>query len=531
MPVLRLPHLGSTSVLAPPLLLVSITLAVYGNSLANGFVWDDEHIIVQNPRTRDLASIGTVLLTPDEVAPYYRPLNRASYLIDFQLFGMDPAGFHAVNLGLHAASVLLLFLLGSRLFAHRGPALLGALLLAVHPIHSEPVNFITGRNNLLALLFSLATFVSFLDAHRRGSQRHAWISAAAFFLGLLSKEQALMVLAVIAAWLVLPGHGKRSGAPSWSLLRPHALALVVYATLRTIALDGAGTGPQLLDGLPERIAQNYFVLPHYLRLVLFPRDLTIFHSLPGEGSSSIWPLAAWTIMVLGLAIAAWRRTPASTAGLLWLVANLLPIANIVPIPSAPIAERYLYVPVVGLWLLLADGLDRLSIKLARPALFTASIAVIVTVLAGRTAVRNLDWRDDLRLAASAVAVNPRSARAQFNLGVALKDAGDLRGARAAWEAASRIDPADGQTLTQLGTVAALDGDFAQAARYYRDALRSDPAISIAHLNLAKIYDRSARPAEALAHYEDFLRISDSFYAEHVPVVRQRVAELRAVVFP
>src|SRR6266702_751961 len=255
---------GRLSRLAPPLGLLLLTLAVYGSSLRNGFVWDDHHIIVDNPSTRDLSQLGHVLLAPDEFATYYRPLNRASYLVDYQLFGMDPHGFHAVNLVLHLANVLLLYALTRRLSGATWPAVVAAALLAIHPLQSEPVNFVTARNNLLVLLFALATLLLFIDADRRGSRARAWLSGFAFLLGLLSKEQAAGVLPLLGAWLlVTPPAEPARRRRRWRLLVPHGVAILAYLALRIVSVGMTATsavGP----GLAGRLAQNWYIVPRYL---------------------------------------------------------------------------------------------------------------------------------------------------------------------------------------------------------------------------------------------------------------------------
>jgi tetratricopeptide (TPR) repeat protein len=515
---------------APWLALLLATAAAHGNTLANGFVWDDGEIVVRNPATRDLSRLGEVLLSPDEVRPYYRPLNRASYLVDHRLFGMDPRAFHAVNVLVHAASVLLLFALARRLFEARWPALLAAALLAVHPIHAESVSFVTARNNLFALGFALATLVLFVDATRRRSRAAAWLSGAAFFLGLASKEQAAMVLPVAAAWLLLPGTGAAwRGWRAWRALVPHACALGAYVVLRWIALGGPLAAGEAAQGLLARLAQNAWVMPRYLSLVLWPDRLTIFHApAPPDGVLEIGAIvAAWLAVALAVLFLVRRPSLPAAVGLLWLAANLVPIANVVPLPATtPMAERYFHAPAVGLWLLAADAALRLGgTGGRRRGILVACAAVALALLGARTVARNRDWRDDLALARSAVAADPRATRAWFNLGVTLKDAGDVDGAERAWRAALAIDPRDAESLTQLGTLAAVRGDLAQAEHLLRRALGVDPEIATAHLNLGRICDRTGRPREALGHYEAGLALTDDA-AEREPAVIERVRQLR-----
>lgn len=515
---------------APWAALLLATAAAHGNAIPNGFVWDDAEIVVENPVTRDLSRLGEVVLSPDEVRPYYRPLNRASYLVDHALFGLDPRAFHAVNLLVHAAGVLLLFALGRRLFATTGSALLAAALLAVHPIHSESVSFVTARNNLFALAFALATLLLFVDATRRASAGRAWLSGAAFFLALASKEQGAMVLPVAAAWLFLPGTGAIwRGWRAWRALVPHACALAAYLALRWISLGGLLGSGEASQGLAARLAQNGWVLPRYVALVLWPDRLTHFHAPvpPGGPLEIAWLVAIWVGVAIAVALLVRRPSLPSRVGLLWLAANLVPIANVVPLPvTMPMAERFFHAPAVGIWLVVADAAHRLACAGgARRALAGALAAAALVALAGRTAWRNLDWRDDLSLSRSAVAADPRALHAWFNLGGALKEAGDLEGAERAWVAALRIDPRHAASLAQLGTAAAIRADFDRAEGLLRRALAADPKLATAHLNLARICDRTGRPDEALRHYEAGSALAQG--DERSPAVLQRILELRA----
>ena len=484
-----------------PAFLIAAALLVHGNGAGNGFVWDDASIVVENPDTRDLSRLGHVLLSPDESPPYYRPLNRASYLVDYQLFGMDARAFHAVNVLLQAACALAMYALGRRLFEARWPAALAGFLLAVHPLHTEAVAFVSARNNLFALLFGLLSLALFIDAARLRSRWRAALSAAAFFLALASKEQGAMVLPLLASWLLLPIFpGQRAGRDRWKLLLPHGVALLAYAGLRTIALGGPVGSAGVLPGLGGRLAQNWFVLPAYLRLAVFPRDLTMFHEVPVGFARVGWLPFAWAFILAALAYFIRRPSVASALGLCWFAVNLLPIVNIIPIPSTVMAERFFHASAAGLWLIAADAAFRLSRVVPRRAVIGIA-AVAVAVLGVRTILRNGDWSDDVSLFRSAVRVDGGSLLAHFNLGVALKDTGDLDGARREWEAALVIKPDDPGTHAQLGTALAVRGDLGAAESHYRSALQGDPRLLEARLNLGQICERTGRLAEARGHYQ------------------------------
>jgi protein O-mannosyl-transferase len=495
----------------PAALLVAVTLATHGNTLSNGFVWDDERIIVKNPETRDLALLGKVVLSPDETPPYYRPLNRASYLVDYQLFGLDPRGFHLANLALQVGCVLALFALGRRLFESRAAAVLAALLLAVHPIGVEAVAFVTARNNLLALLFSLVALALFIDAERRDAWLQAWLSAVALFLGLLSKEPAAMVLPVMAAWLLVGRAGRPPLLRRARLLAPHLAFVCAYLALRAVSLGGlvgaATEAAQAAAPFGQRLEANLLAVPTYLGLLLLPWRLTIYHLLPEPTPITVaWSVAAWLGLVAGAVLLLRRRSAPALLGMAWFAFGLVPIANLVSLPTATvIAERYVFIPAVGLWLVAADLFDGAWRRTAwRTGLVTAAVAITV-LLAGRTVVRNRDWKDDLTLARAAVEVEPRAPMAQYNLGLALEERGSRAEAVVHWEEAVRLDRIDGRAHVALGNVAAERGDAAAAERHYRAALGMIVGPVEGHLNLGKLYDRMGQPARAQAEWEEVLR--------------------------
>ncbi|HEX5041643.1 MAG TPA: tetratricopeptide repeat protein [Candidatus Polarisedimenticolaceae bacterium] len=453
----------------PAWLAVLAALAAYAGTLSGGYVWDDEAIVLAAPRP-----LAEVLLSPDEVAPYYRPLTRLSFLVvDRTLFGLDPRASHALNVSLHAGCTLLLYLLALRLFRSVTPALLAALLLAVHPLHAEAVAFVTARNNLLALLFCLAAVLLFLGGR-------IVLSGVATFLALCSKEQGAVALPMIAASAL----SLREAPRSWRRLVPQALALAAYLALRAVALHGAPRA----EGLRADVGSALSGIASYLRLVVWPADLTIFHPEPVPSWRDGIP---WLALVGLMAWLLRRPSPASRFGALWLVCALLPLSGVVPVPSATVAERYVYAVLPGLWILLADAGTRIPKKVG-----WALAAIVLTACAVRTVARTRDWKDDVSLARSAVAVDPRSGPARYNLGVALKDAGDLPGAEAQWRQALRLRPDDAETLTQLATAAAVRGDLMGAEELLRSALKIRPDLAMAARNLAVICERTGRAEEA-----------------------------------
>jgi hypothetical protein len=515
------------------LILAAATLLVYSISFFNKFVLDDEVIIVNNPQTLSLRNIPEVLLAPDLIKPYYRPLNRATYLLDYRLAGMNPAWYHGVNVFIHLGNVILLYLVCLRLLPDRTAALVAALIFAVHPANSEAVNFISARNTLLALFFSLASFLAFLEARGRG-KRLPLLSALFFFCGLLSKETAFMLIGVIALCTFVPLQGgeKRMRFPEWMFfLLPYLVATVLYFMMRYSSLQGIVGTALPADGVFSRLARNYHVIPQYLGLLLFPVDLTLFHKVPQGGMfTPPWYLPAWLLLLAGVGIMVRSRNRVALFCLSWIALNYAPISNIVPIPSDQLTERYLYFPAVGFFIILGVFFSWVHSQARSKHALWGITAVVIVAFAAMTLQRNLDWKNNLSLFSSGARNDPTSPAAHYNLGTAYQENGDLPSARREWEKTLAIDPTYADALTQMGTLAAVQGDLLTAEQYYLAALSaplgvSDPDKSMAHYNLGKIYEKRQQSQRALHHYRRFLANVPITYLEYKPDAERRIARL------
>jgi len=247
-------------------------------------------------------------------------------------------------------------------------------------------------------------------------------------------------------------------------------------------------------GLLSRLARNYHIIPQYIALLIFPADLTVCHNVPGGGLfRPLWFFPVWVVLLATIWLIIQSRNKAALFGLAWCGINYLPISNIVPIPSEPMTERFLYLPAVGFFVIAGAGFARLNAHARIKRLTWGAVVVIIMVLAAVTVWRNLDWRDEYSLFASAVGKNPASSEAHYNLGTALWEKGDLSAARQEWEMALKLNPGNSDALIQMGTFEAMQGNLKRAEQYYIAALnspggRADPEKSMAHYNLGKIYE-------------------------------------------
>ena len=508
------------------------SIATYANTAANGFVWDDNDIIVNNPQNRDLASIPALFASVDRTqtghhAAYYRPLTRLTYVLDRQAFGDGAAGYHLVNVALQALAALALYALVAAWFGDPTAGFIASLLLAVHPVNSEAVDFLSTRNTVLAALFVLASLTAYRRWRVRGGAALLAASSAAFLAGLLSKETAVMLLVLLPVLERIAPAGSGSEAPRWRFA-PFAGALLAYLLLRWNALSGlVGTGLEP-DRLPARLAANLYMVPRYLGLVLWPRGLSALHGVPADWAAR-WPvlLLAWGGIGASVFLVVRLRSPLATFGLLWFALCLLPTCGIVPIPSAQMAERYLYLPAIGLWMVAGALGSRAWALFPRWRLaLAAALAAVVALLAAATVVRNRVWKEPVAFYSAMSEASPDLPLGPYSLGLAHQLAGNMPAARAAWTRAASIDPGYYDVAAKLGLAEAQAGDWAAAERWLLEALRANPGDAAAAFNLAAVEDREGKAPEAATHYQLFLELQGSGSS---PAARKAQARIEALV--
>ena len=533
---------------APVALIVALVVVAYANALRNGFVLDDIPIIVENPIVRDVGNVGTIFgsnywsrggagMVGDSTL--YRPLAVLSYTVDHAVWGANATAFHAMNVALHAATCVLLFVLAMRLFGNGFAAFAVGSIFAVHPIHVEAVTGIVGRAEVLATLFFLAAF---LVLRLPGTPRHpeapaprveSWGRAAGggalYLLALFSKESATTLPAVLALddWL-----RRRASSRDPSILAPViirygalAVALGIYLAFRAQAVTG---GSQMWPGFVgvsdgARILTASRVLLEYVGLFVFPKTLLADYwkqDVP-IATSVLDPLVLMSIVAwVAIATVAFRlrqRDPALVLSIAWFFITIAPVSNI-PFPiGVGKAERILYLPSIGLCLVAAWALQRAKERLQRPALARVALAAIVFALAGRTAVRNNDWRDNFTLATATLAVSPASPLMNDLAAGELFRRGDSRRAVELLRVAVREAPDMALLRSHLGAAYHSQGLVDEAIAEYREAIRTNPTDASAYNNLGVAYRDKGREAEAIAQFEAAIRVSSSYADPHINI--------------
>jgi protein O-mannosyl-transferase len=516
-----------------------LVLAAYSNSFQAGLVFDSANVIAGDPRIREARARNAQLILSEEYwygrakSGLYRPITTLSYLINYATFGngVRPAGYHWVNLALHSANVGLVYALGILIFEDTALAWALAALWGLHPLLTESVTNIVGRADLLAgcgVLSGLLCYVK--SAAATGRRKAAWLAAlaAAQTMALFSKESGAVLPGIMLLYdLTWPRLTKwRARWPGYAAL---ALPFAVFLYLRgaaptSMAIDFS-ENPLVSAGFWAARLTALKVIGKFLWLFLWPARLTAdysYNAIP-VGWKLDWDDAAPLLAIaccLGAVAAAFRWKPnegklkhALPFFLLFFLVALAPVSNLIVLIGSIMAERFVYLPAVGL-----AGCLAVAIRALTGRLQWIAVGLLCLAFGARTYARNFDWRDELSLWTSAEKAYPASARPHNNLGNALaRVPGRLQDAVAEYHAALRIKPDDPITHYNLGNaLAKMPERLPDAIAEYRAALRSDPSYTDAHINLGNaLVLQPGGLSDAAAEYETALRLEPgSAYAHY-----------------
>lgn len=464
-----------------PLAVAAAAALAAAPAVRNGFALDDVVLVRDNPAIRSLASVPSLFMrpfwdNPGEQYGLYRPVTATSYALNRAATGPSPAGFHAVDVALHALVAALAWLVYRRAGTCYGTAFFGALLFATHPVHVEAFANIAGRAELLAATGVLAAWL----LHRSGRPA---LAASAWLAALLSKESALLAPALFflddalrpaderprRAWLA---YGVALGAAI--LLRVAALG-GLHGAESAVFLDN----PAAHAGTFPRIATALFCQARHVGLFLWPRTLVSDYSY--DAIPVVRSLAdprallggAFALAFATLAVFAWRRRhrPVILALAAWAL-FFLPSSNLLFATGTIFGERLAYLPTLGACLLL--GHLAASVKARRGAV-AAVVGALALALAARGWARIPAWKDNLTLATTDVAVQPRSARLQAGAGIFLEEAGRDRDAEQALERAVAIWPDYAQARYNLAVLLVRRGARDEAIAHLERVVAQQPS--------------------------------------------------------
>lgn len=443
---------------------------VYANTLSYGAAWDDTRFVFQSGATGGITALKELVASPflTDVPPGrspYRPVTAVSYALDWTLGGGQASFFHWTNVLLHVlVTGLVLALLGA-FGLPLAAAVAGGAVFAVHPVHVEAVANLAGRAELLAALFVLAAVVVY--ARRPRSCLGHLAVLVLFALGLGAKENAAVLpgLLVGVALFVTDARGRspaRRLLDGWFLWVGCAAVFAAYLLVRLEVLGTLTTydvAPFILD-LPAttRITTAVANWAEYARLLFFPADLVVDYGpavvLPATFSDlRFWWGAALGLLALAVAVRARRRRPSLTLGVWWFAVAVLPVSNVLVPIAQWLAERFLYLPSVGLSLA-AGGVAVLATRrLDADGLRGAALvgAVALFALSARTWTRNTTWESTETVARTLIEEHPEAFRAQWLLGRALLESGRAEEGFGALDRAVSLSPNAIELRLERGT--------------------------------------------------------------------------------
>ena len=538
-------------------LLIASAALPYANTLSNNFVYDDNSQLLDNPYIRSFHFLpqifgSNVWSFTGGLSRYYRPMMTLGYLFCYKIFGFSAAGFHMVNLGLHAAVVCLLFFVTTRLFGDRVLAFGAAALFALHPIHTESVAWIAAITDLELTFFFLLTFWFFLALSSLRGRRLAVAYVAmvcSFALALLSKEQAttLPFLATVYEHFYREDRDQTLWQEKFRRYLPLWLLTAIYMPVRVFAVGGFVVTSNYW-GLTwrELISSALALTGQYLWKLLWPAQLCAFYVF--EKPAKILDPGVLAGGVSGLLLIAafwwlWKRAQMLSFGLLWFAVTLLPVLNPKWLGTNVFTERYLYLPSVGFcwvvaWILTISWTAVSRRKIVWRGAFVMALSALALLCTFRIIMRNRDWQDDITLYTRTLEVSPDASLIRSNLAGIYKARGFFKEAEKEYREAVARDPDCPDCLEEFATLFMEEARYADAAPLLKRALQLEPGLVSATVGLGVVYQNTGMTESAK---EQFLRAArlatgnsgvhvtlGSFYADQGDYRRAEAAFQRAL---
>lgn len=485
----------------------------YGNSVNDTFLFDDSFLVENNTYIRNASGISKIFrqgIGRDTVeTSYYRPVQMLSYMADYSLWKLDPRGYHVTNIIFHILAALCVYWLVSILFCDRLLSLLTGILFVAHPVHAGAVSYISGRADSMAALFMLLCMIFYIKCLQKLNNAGSYLlMLCSYALALLSKESSL----ILPLLLVFYHYAFKRKFEFKPLLCILSLTLI-YIPARVLSVVSAPLEyAKAATTVSQRLPGFFIAVADYVRIVFLPFGL---HMEYGNKLFSFHDGKAilGALLVVFLLIYAFRKR--NTNGLLffsvfWFFLALLPVSNLYPL-NAYMAEHWLYLPSIGVFLIMAAGLKHIFDRTRnRRALSIVLIIGAVSFYSYLAIKQNNYWREPIYFYERTIKYSPDSAKAYNNLGTSYKDAGRAEEAVAAYKRAIAIDPAFVMAYNNLGSIYKDMGKVKEAVTAYEDTIRVSTDYEEAHYNLALLYSEIGETEEAIAFYKKAIEINPGY---------------------
>jgi protein O-mannosyl-transferase len=519
--------------------LVAAVLLVFGQTVRYDFVnYDDDLYFTANSHVQaGLTWRGTAWAFSTGYNGNWHPLTWLSFMLDVALWGTGPTGPHLTNLLLHAANTALLFLLSTRLTGALWRSALVAALFGMHPLHVESVAWVSERKDVLSGVFFMLTLLCYAKAvtsnryqggrasgaetfniqhSSSNAQWWYWSAVVLFALGLMSKPMLVTVPFVLLLLDFWPLQRFSRSTVSRLFLEkiPFLLlsALVCVATILSQPHNGIRLERTPLDWRIENAVATCFI---YLGKMVYPAGLTVFYPYSAAGLSA-GKTCAGVILIAGICLGffSWRRKrPYFLVGWLWYLGMLVPVLGLIQISRHARADRYTYLPLIGIFILLAWAAGELfpRWRQRRQTLGVAAAFALAALTVG-TVKQASYWRNSESLWVHALACTENNYIAHNNLGLALEAQGNSLEAGRHYEKAIEINPSFVEAHNNFGIWLARGGQSMEAARQFQKAIELQPDCAAAYSGLGNVLADQGQWAEAIANYEKAIGFDPDFAA-------------------
>ncbi len=527
------------------LLLMTAILAVFWQVGGHDFImFDDPDYITQSPHVRTGLSLQNLYWAFTATHAYnWHPLTWISHMADCQLFGLNAGRHHLVNVFFHIANTILLFLILNRMTRALWQSAFVAALFALHPLHVESVAWAAERKDVLSTLFWMLTMGAYAFYVEQPSTRRYLPTLLFFALGLMAKPMLVtlpFVLLLLDYWPlkrlprlsqenqqpaalqvreskkqkkkpkgqvqeIMPAGKLTAAKNAWPMIR-HLLwektpffLLAALSSIITVYAQQQIVKPLEVYPFMTRLANALVSYASYILKMLDPTHLAVFYPYAGNAlpfwkvGGAVLLLAAVTILAIRI-----RRRPYLIVGWLWYLGTLVPVIGLVQVGLQAMADRYTYVPFIGIFIMLAWGLPDLLRNLPyQKKVIGAAAGIVILAASAFTYAQVSYWKNDITLFQHACDVTTDNYWAHYNLGLALVQKGDMDGALNHFQETSRIKPNEPDPFNNIGIILAKRGHLEKAVSYFSEALRRNPSYQNARANLELTLSQMARSGKKI----------------------------------
>lgn len=490
----------------PYLWICAVVCLVYARSLSFGFTYlDDNALILGNYGfISDITNVGAAFLRKvfaHSYLPYYRPILMTSFILDAQLGGSEPFVYHLTNIVYHAAASCLVFTFLEAMGYKRRLAFIFGMIFAVHPVLSQGVAWIPGRNDTILAVFALASFISLIKLADTGKSRFYLLHMAFLVLALFTKETAIVIVPLAAVYLCMVRRLKALSAPIQAFAAGWTVSVFLWYIFRQAAVRGS-MEINIFDAA-SIIGMYMPAAIQFTGKIFFPFNLSVFPTIPD--TSFAYGISAVVLLAAAIAATGKRRYDFIVFGLCWIVFFLAPsLLRANYMLSADFIEHRVYVPIIGFFILL---LETDLIRRASGAVLAVVSAIVITLFAATTFVHIGNFADRRSFWSNAVKTSPRSPFAHLAMAQYYFDAGRTDDAESEFRKCLAIDPLEPASIFGLGEVYMKRGRLDEAAAQFRKTIAVYPVYDNAYLELGVVYYKQGRPGDAERAWERALAVN------------------------